>query len=184
MIIGIIGTIGSGKSTLASYISQKYGYTEYSFADPLKKIGELFGFTRNQLYGTQAEKLEINDAWGVSGREFLQKVGTELFRDQLNTVLPGIKLHKGVWCDIFRYKYTKQPGNYVIPDVRFPDEVETIKGLGGILIRIERDINEKHTHRSETSLNNIIPDFTIKNNGDIKELYNKFEDVYKSFKTL
>ena len=57
MIIGITGKIGSGKSTLAQILEEKFGYTEYSMATPLKEIGRIFGFTEEQLYGTQEQKL-------------------------------------------------------------------------------------------------------------------------------
>jgi dephospho-CoA kinase len=139
MIIGITGKIGSGKSTLAEYLTDSYGYIEYSFATPLKQIGEIFGFSQMELYGTQEQKLEVNKLWGVSAREFLQKVGTELFRESLPKVLPDLKIRRGIWSDIFRNVYEKKPELYVVSDVRFLDEYQTIKDLGGIVIRITRD---------------------------------------------
>ena len=43
-VIGIMGQIGSGKSTLSNYLVSQKKYTEFSFADPLKKgLIEFFG---------------------------------------------------------------------------------------------------------------------------------------------
>jgi dephospho-CoA kinase len=184
MIIGITGKIGCGKSTLAEYLTESYGYTEYTFATPLKQIGEIFGFSVTELYGNQEQKLETNKIWGVSAREFLQKVGTELFRESLPKLLPDLKIKRGIWSDIFRNLYEKKPELYVVSDIRFLDEYQTIKDLGGIVIRITRNetINKggkEHVHRSEMELDYIIPDFTIENNGDLEELKGEMDKILK-----
>jgi len=166
MIIGITGKIGSGKSTLASYL-QKKGYTEYSFAQPLKEIGRIFGFSDKQLFGSQQEKLEIHPYWKVSAREFLQRVGTDLFRVALPQSCPEMF---SVWTRLFILKYSQEPGNYVISDVRFLDEAKTIKDLGGVLIRTSRNCQDsslsgtEHLHVSEVEMSQIEVDFTIDNN--------------------
>lgn len=170
MIIGITGKLGSGKSTLAQHLVDEHGYTEYSFATPLKQIGEIFGFTKEELYGTQEQKLAINSEWGISGREFLQKVGTELFRDRLREVLPEMRMESSVWVEIFRHTYKKCPKKYVISDVRFLDEAIIIKSLGGILFLTERDndvASENKTelsHKSEKELEQIRTDYKVDNN--------------------
>lgn len=182
MIIGITGKIGSGKSTIANYLTDVYGFKEYSFASPLKEIGEIFGFTHTQLYGTQQQKLEKNEIWGISARDFLQKVGTELFRDRLQEVLPDIKIKRGIWSDMFRKKYESSPGLYVISDVRFLDEYQTIKDLGGIVIRVNRNetINKggkEHAHRSETIMDHITPDFIVSNDSSVYELKKQMDGI-------
>lgn len=182
MIIGITGKIGSGKSTVSNYMADAYGFKEYSFASPLKQIGEIFGFTHTELYGTQEQKLEKNEVWGVSARDFLQKVGTELFRDKLQEVLPHIKVKRGLWSDMFRKKYETHPGLYVISDVRFLDEYQTIKDLGGVVIRVNRNetVNkggEEHKHRSETVMDCITPDFIILNNGSLHDLKIQIDSI-------
>lgn len=169
MIIGICGKIGSGKSTLANFL-EKLGFEEYSFANPLKKIGKIFGFTDVQLYGTQENKLEIHEKWGISSRTFLQKVGTELFRDILPKLIPEMKINRTVWADIFELDYKNNPRNIVISDVRFEDEAKLIKELGGIVIRTVREnsvislTREELKHPSELELEKIKEDFLIDNN--------------------
>ena len=64
LIIGIAGKIGVGKTTTSDYLAQKYSFYEYSFAEPIKKIGLIFGFESHQLYGTQSQKMEVNEHWG------------------------------------------------------------------------------------------------------------------------
>lgn len=178
-LIGITGKIGSGKSTAASYLVKKYGMEEYAMAKPLKEIGKVFGFTDRQLYGTQEQKLEIHPYWGISAREFLQKVGTELFRDQLPVILPEMNIKRTIWCDIFRLKYLEHPVNTVVSDVRFLDEEETIHELGGTVIRIVRpSLISSSEHRSELEIDEIHAEHVIVNDGTLEDLYSKLDAIY------
>lgn len=176
MLIGITGKIGSGKSTAASYLQKQHYLMEYSMAGPLKEIGAVFGFTQEQLYGTQEQKLQIHPYWGISSREFLQKVGTELFREQLPKVLPNMKIKRTIWCEIFRLKYEQQDHGAVVSDIRFLDEVDTIHEMGGTVIRIVRPgLDESSTHRSELEMDSIKADYTIVNDGTLNDLYSRLD---------
>lgn len=170
MIIGITGNIGSGKTTLAQGIVS-IGFEEYCFATPLKKIAEIFDFDKDHLYGSQEQKLEIHPKWKVSSRDFLQKVGTELFRDRLSEVLPNMDIKDSIWIELFRVFYYKHRKNYVISDLRFEDEAKAIRAMGGIIIRTVRNTKEDFvsTHKSETQVNNIIPNLIVDNNSLSKE---------------
>lgn len=177
-IIGISGKAQSGKSTLASYLSEKYRCKEYSFAEPIKQIGKIFYFEHNQLYGSGQDKLEKNKHWNVSGREFLQKIGTEVFRDFLPTVIPSMQ---SVWLNLFRIQYEMNPDiDYVISDVRMKDEVEMIRKLGGIIIRTVRTESQDNfkIHSSETELDDLVPDFLLDNNKYTIEESRKVIDEY------
>lgn len=182
MLIGITGKIGSGKTTAANYLVSSWGFSEYTMAEPIKQIGAIFGFTHNQLYGTQKEKLEIHPQWGVSGREFLQKIGTDMFRDLLPQVIPNMKISKSVWCDIFRLKYDGQTLT-VVSDIRFADEAQTIRDLGGVIIRIVRDEGsdtDADRHISETGQDSVSHDFLINNNSDPKSLYDCIDSILQN----
>ena len=68
--------------------------------------------------------------------------------------------------------------NWIVTDVRFPNEVQAIKDRGGILIRVEREISAEDTHFSETALDNYKDwDHIIENNGTIEELKDKVEKL-------
>lgn len=180
-LIGITGKIGAGKSTLAN-ILQKYGYEEYSFATPLKQIGEIFGFSKESLYGSQEDKLKIHEKWGISARYFLQKLGTDIFRISLKEKIPEMKIESSIWIELFKLKYNPSIKT-VISDVRFLDEAKAIKELGGIIIKIERnrfDLSsetETNTHVSEIEMEQIQPDFVLQNNESILELEQKMKII-------
>jgi len=184
-IIGITGKIGSGKSTVG-YLLSKKGYDIYNFADPIKKIGLIFGFSEEQMYGTQKDKMAVHPYWKISARQFMQKIGTELFRDKLSTILPEMNIRDTIWIELFRQKYQKNPGKYVIADLRFVDEAKMIKQMGGVIIRINR-INtslsvsqgevHQHQHTSEKEIDDIKPDYVIDNNNNIKTLEIKLDNI-------
>lgn len=136
MILGLGGSIGAGKTYASQYLSGK-GWTDLSVSDPLKKICIDLGFEYKNIYGSQVEKSKVG-IWGISGREAMQKIGTELFRDTLPKILPTMK---NVWIRCLLIKIHKireiHPyANIVIDGIRFKDEAAAVKKLGGILIRI------------------------------------------------
>lgn len=183
MLIGISGEIGSGKSTLSDFIVSKYGFIEYSFAKPLKEIAMILGFEPHQLYGTQEDKLETNNFWNISAREFLQKFGTEVCRDFLPRVIPKMSLNgQTLWVRLFEKFYLdNRDKNIIISDVRYLDEAASIKKLGGYIIRIEREkfipreiplfVNNINFHKSETEMSHIVSDYKIINNSTKEKLF-------------
>jgi hypothetical protein len=180
-LIGFMGPKGSGKSTGSNYLVEKYGYQEYSFADPLKKICKiLFMFDDEQLYGSQAQKESPDSKWfNCSARTAMQFIGTDLLRDQLDKIMPG--LGKDVFTYHFMLWYKQQISInpnllIVISDVRFQNEVDCIKYLGGTIIKINRNYEgstNNDSHQSETEQQEIISyDYVINNNTTI-EIFNE-----------
>jgi hypothetical protein len=149
-IIGLSGRAGSGKDYIASNIITKhYGYVPFSLAWHIKTglIGK-GAATYEEVFMTKPPRV----------RHLLQQDGTENGRDiygmdiWLDTAFAWMRLVYEQW-GIARF---------VIPDVRFPNEVEYIQKYGGKVIRIiapQRIANsplslEARLHRSETALDN------------------------------
>lgn len=180
MLIMITGYIKSGKST-TSNILQKYGFVEKSFAKPLKEIGKILGFSEEQVNGTQEQKLEADEFWGISGRNFLQVFGSEVCRDHVPKVLPKMNMNGlTLWARLMERNILKNK-RLVISDGRFPDEAELVKRYNGIIIRLHRNVedssSEVKSHKSETQIDEIIPDYIIDNNGTLEDLENKLLDI-------
>ena len=71
-----------------------------------------------------------------------------------------------------------QKSNWIITDVRFPNELEAIEKRGGLTIRVERSrYSNGDFHASETALDNAEFDYTINNNGTIEQLIEKVREI-------
>jgi len=178
--IGLAGKKGHGKDTLGEYLVTKYGYRRFAFADALKEMVRIaFSFSNDQLYGDKKE--EIDPFWKTSPREVLQFIGTELFRNNIEKLLP--EMGSSFWQQIVRRKINdilllNPKQKIVITDVRFPDECQFIKELGGgEIIWIERPLFDNiDGHSSENQ--KLVVDQTVINDGTINNLFEHFEKLY------
>lgn len=78
-VIGFGHRKRSGKDTCGQYMVAKHGFTRVAFADPLKQSARaIFGFTRDQCYGTDEQKEAVDPRWGFSPRYAMQTLGEKM----------------------------------------------------------------------------------------------------------
>lgn len=143
-IIALAGRKQSGKTTCSEFIAKQFigNVKIYNFADPLKKdiCINILGLTYDQCYGTDDQKNElVNCIWDnkqMTAREVMQFVGTNIFRS----------MQESVWTNATINKILKdKPDLAIVADCRFPNEVESIKSVGGIVIKLTRNpFNSQH----------------------------------------
>ncbi len=149
-IVGLAGKIGSGKDYVAKHTFKPLGFKQWAFAWPLKiaVLAENPEFTWNQVFVTKPSTV----------RTRLQLRGTEEGRN---------KYGEDVWVratDAYLTLLHEEWGinDFVLTDVRFPNEAEYIKSQAGLLIKVhapvrqleaEKGLKLEHTlHASETAL--------------------------------
>ena len=130
MIIGLCGFAGSGKGTLADILVENHNFRKISFATKLKDVASvMFGWNRDLLEGitdeSRAWREEVDEYWSneleqeVTPRIVLQLFGTDCVRNNL---------HNNIWVSIVKKTLIDNPDvNWVIPDIRFPNEVDVIQ---------------------------------------------------------
>ena len=130
MIIGLCGFAGSGKGTLADFLVENHNFRKISFATKLKDVASvMFGWDRDLLEGitdeSRAWREEVDEYWSneleqeVTPRIVLQLFGTDCVRNNL---------HNNIWVSIVKKTLIDNPDvNWVIPDIRFPNEVDVIQ---------------------------------------------------------
>ena len=139
MIIGICGLIGSGKGSVGDILVEQ-GYTKVSFADKLKDgVATIFGYNRAMLEGDTDEsrswREQTDEFWSketgrtITPRIILQEFGTDCMRNGY---------YDGVWVSLLKQQILDNPGDYVIPDVRFRNEQDMIRELSGQIWRVQR----------------------------------------------
>ena len=190
MIIGISGKAGSGKDTAAKMLEVLYANPNISyedfinrryknfadiqvvhFADTLKETAQvLFRIGEWETNTQEGKKTTIN--WiGKTVRELLQGIGQGL-RDAIDFDL---------WVKIL-FANTEGWSNYIIADVRYPNEIEAIKERNGLLLRIDREGAGAGNHSSETALDNYKEwDVHIENNGSIEDLFEAMRIFIKNY---
>jgi len=104
MILGINGKIGSGKDTVGKiiqHLTSEWEDEEFQdtdmldvrsnweikkFAGKLKQIASILtGIPVENFEDQEFKKLDMSPEWGMTYREFLQKLGTEAMREGLHT---------------------------------------------------------------------------------------------------
>lgn len=147
MLIGISGKKGVGKSSAANFLVKTYGYRKVSFADKLKEYSEVLipGITSKMTLQNKEKPFFKN---GETRRDFMIKFGQFMRYYDDRYWIKEAGIDRIEWPDI------------VIDDVRFNNELEHIKSLGGKIIRVNRypKLNvygpEELDDPSETELDN------------------------------
>lgn len=167
MIIGLSGYARSGKDTVAKMLIT---HQRRAFADAM----------RNALYILNpyiADGIRLREAIDEHGwelvktgfpevRRLLQIFGTEIGRKMIAD---------DVWVQMST-RDLKPEDNIVFSDVRFPNEAQAIKALGGVVWRIERPgVDAVNAHVSETSMDGWEYDAIIDNSGTLEDLLAQVE---------
>ena len=179
-LIGILGRKRCGKDTIGNYAIANYDYKRYAFADPIKDILKImFDFDEKQL---NENKEQIDERWGVSPRTILQHFGTEICRNDLTKYIKNIKLEDDtLWIKLFRIFYEKNHDkDIIITDVRFLDEINAIKSMGGKILKVNRTNIEYDIHSSEKDIDNHdsdLIDYNIDNNNTLDDLYSQVDTI-------
>ena len=172
-----------------------FDYQIKKFADTIKDtVCMWIGCTREQLEDQEFKQKELGEEWWycvaddgsyipyeqnlhknkvvnlvkLTPRKLLQLLGTECGRQII---------HPNIWVNSLFADY-KKDSNWIITDVRFTNEAQTIKDRGGIMIRINRPLYRlDDQHPSETALDNYNFDYVIENEGSIDELVQKIKQL-------
>jgi len=207
MLIGISGKMGSGKNEVADMISfllfknpngtfNQFREAQdirnnfldsndivkaqltlpniHSFADNLKKcVGICCGINFNELNKQNVKSSKI--PWmNISYRQLLQRFG-----QGIRTAIDNY-----FWSESLLQNY-KDSDFWIISDLRYIEEAESILNRGGYLIRINRKQNSYDNHISETNLDNY-DNFNaiLDNDGSLAELFEKVKNLLIRAKIL
>lgn len=196
-IIAITGKKRSGKDTSAQFLADTYGFITVSLADPLKKwlhkVDPLLPFPSNaklvvfyllllvknfriprysDLLKYFSEDV-LKDGFPVL-RKMLQYTGSDLVREcdpdfWVNNLVKKIN----------SIENSDGPNNYVISDVRFDNEIHTLKSTFNdvIVVEIIRDTGFYDQHYSEAGISRDLVDYTIYNDYDINNLFYSLSEI-------
>lgn len=175
-----------GKSTATRLLCEGLGYRNVKFADPLKAMTRCFleqiGVPQDQIedFVEGHRKEEPLSEFGfdhLTSRKIMQTLGKEWGRDQIDPNL---------WTTIAARKARSmiaEGGRVVIDDLRFPNEYDLVKNMGGEAWcvynpRVPIGIS---AHPSEGLLANHAFDRALINEGSVEELEEQVVEAVTRF---
>lgn len=174
-LIGLGGLPGAGKSTAAKYLQNAYGFQVRSFATPLRVEVRDAIYNYDQVLGRSDLPQVVRDSLGSIAPNRAQEVWAK-------PTPPDIRHLLQVWGTEYRRAQDKNywlkrmqlhPGDIVIDDVRFDNEVELVHFFGGEIWNISgRSASTgAPAHSSDTDLT-LVADVVIVNTTDcVDDLY-------------
>lgn len=180
MIIGLSGYAQSGKDFTARTLTDVYGYERRAFADKIRKV--LYSMNPDLPFdagwGPNSTRLQVVvDLYGwdevkqsTEVRRLLQALGVSM-REQVG---------ENVWINA-ALSDVKKNKNYVITDVRFPNEAYAIRDLGGKIWRVQRPgVSPVNHHVSETAMDGFLYDGVLHNTpGDIEGFEKQLKELLR-----
>lgn len=179
-IIGLTGFAGSGKDTAYNALAgalPSVRFERRAFADLVKQSAmRALGIDPQHAEEFKRRgRLTIHfghDRYAeLSGREFLQRYGTEAHRDLFG---------HDFWTNLIISPDVLPPDAVtVVTDVRFDDEAERIRGLGGEVWKVVRPGNPStDPHATEAGVSPELVDRYVQNDGTVDELADKMASAF------
>lgn len=131
--IALVGKMGSGKTTIANALAEYHGYQRISWADGVRYVASLaYGpIDYNKQYQI---RLPDNSMSTLTGRQILQRVGTDALRNNVDL---------DFWIKTLFNRLTNDPngGPWVVDDSRFDNEAMSARANGWLTVQVK--VNEE-----------------------------------------
>lgn len=208
-VVGIVGFMGSGKNTVAQRF-QHHNFAIDSFAAPLKDVvSSIFGWERDLMEGDTEESREFRETPDIF---WSRKLGIPEFTPRLSLQMVGTDVmrrhfYEDIWLNSLEYRIRKKAADHsgvVISDVRFKNELNLVKHMGGVTIWVHRgELPEwyhvairanrgdaasasmmrtryGHVHESEWDWVGHDVDIVLDNNSDVDRLHRQVDQIVHS----
>lgn len=169
-IVALNGPAGGGKSAAADHLAQAHGFEPVKFAMPLKTMLRAFYDTQG-LDPHETERRIEGDLKetpdpllnGHTPRHAMETLGTEWGR---------ICMGDEFWINAWRRKVQQVPTAVVTDDCRFDNEAETVRELGGEVVRLKPAVarRKKSKHVAERGIKDQLVDHEVTNDGTLDDL--------------
>ena len=179
MIVGLGHQARVGKDTVAEFLVNGHGFKRLAFADALKAMAyDIDPFVGSDptspLIPAGLSRIVDTVGWEqakelMAVRHFLQNLG----------LAARAHIDVDVWVDIVLNQAVTSDKPVVITDVRFPNEFDTLRSAGAVLVKVTRPGVESNagTHTSETALADAPWDHVVVNDGSLRQLYQRVIDT-------
>lgn len=188
MIVGVIGKKRAGKDTFATTLVDELGFVRVAFADRLKEVALAIDPIVPPRTGSVTVSAETASTWGlprlseVVAREGWEeaKENPEVRRLLQETGVAIRSIRSDFWIRAALDPTEYSANDFVVTDVRFPNEAEAIERAGGFTVRVTRPgMTHDDEHVSETALDDYAADFLALNDGTLDELAEQAREIVR-----
>lgn len=181
--IALTGKSGVGKDEVGAMLTHR-GYTRLAFADELRRAA-----IRLDPYIPLAHARV-----SVRLSDLIRRVGWRTAKDEFPEVRRVLQeygqsvreLDPEVWVRPVQAQVrqgTQWNMPCVITDVRYCNEVDTLRAEGAVIVRVERPgaglSGDAARHASEVELDGLEPDYVLRNDGGLADLALAVRDLYR-----
>ena len=178
LLIGLSGRRRSGKSEVGKILVRDHGFTLLEFGrivmELLLKINPQMVANRGMIYHVR----ELYDLVGYEGFKE-HKEGLRLLQDFGVAVREVDPLF---WVLQMQDRIMDTEGNVVLTGVRFPNELQMIRGLDGYIVGVERYGIVLNDHETEKHVDDFDTDVIIHNDGTLSDLSVTVSDMIKEIR--
>lgn len=185
MILGFTGKARSGKSTAVMHFMKsdqvrvRVNFKDALLAEVKKNFGPLLGEIIGVHKAAFEQEYTVEELFADKPplvRKLLQCYGTEVRRGD----------DTDYWIKQWIKAVAGAPYDVLADDVRFLNEAQAVRDMGGVVIRIIREdqVFDAGFHQSEIEMDSIVPDYTVTSKtGDHEGLYRQLDDILAELST-
>ena len=160
-IVGLTGPKYVGKTTVARVLGERpYYLARRSFAEPpremIRTLLRLAGLSEAEIAAATTGSMKETPLSCLRGRSYRHAIRT--LGDEWGRQL----VDEGLWTGILERRVTSEGVDVVVDDVRYEDEAELIRRLGGRVVELHRDGVERRVDPASEA--GVRADLLISNN--------------------
>jgi hypothetical protein len=174
-VIGLCGYARVGKDTAGMILTNVFDYKRAAFAEKLREMA----IALNPLIQDRDITKRYN--------EWIKEFGYDIAKEKVAGIRPFLVslgesvrnvLGEETWINaVIPLNYNGPP--MVITDVRYKNEADRVKMLGGIIVQINKPGVIPANHTEATSISQIIPDIIINNDQTIYVLEGRIVEAIR-----
>ena len=177
MIVLLNGLSRSGKDTVAKYLERSFNFTHLKISTPLKQaVSHMFGIPLEHLEDHRKDNL---CKYGVTPRQLLKFMGTDVGQHQIEHILPGT--NRCFWINRLMLNINEHC-NYVVSDYRFIHEYDAIRNkFPHTPLRVIRVVPQYPQFKQPENMDEselTLPFDDILYNNTIEDLYSQISQIF------
>jgi hypothetical protein len=175
-VIGIAGLARTGKDTIGKHLVNRHSFLSLAFARALKEAMQgAFSLNYYEALSDEFKEKPIVD-WNNRTPRSLMIEMSDIFK---------AKFGQDFWIRSLdrRLNHMSHLDNkFVITDVRFENEAQYIRWIGGRIWHVKRDIDRINDHESENGIMVVEGEPLIYNEGSVEELTQKVDKLISNMR--